>query len=201
MQEAVPVGVGAMAAVLGLDAGKVVAICAEVTGSFSADSGELVQAANFNEPAQTVIAGTKSAVERACEALKAGGARRALSLPVSAPFHSSLMRPAAEKLREVLASVEMKVPSVALVNNVDVLFEREVPRIRDALYRQAFGPVRWVECVQAIKARGVTVIVECGPGKVLAGMVPRIHASMAGLSLHDPSSLVSVEAAIQDSAT
>ena len=200
MQDAVPVGAGAMAAVLGLEAQKIVAICAQVTASFGADSAELVQAANFNEPAQTVIAGSKAAVERACEAVKAQGARRALSLPVSAPFHSSLMRPAAEKLREALASVDLKTPAIALVNNVDVAVESDVGRIRDALYRQAFGPVRWVECVQAIRSRGLTTLVECGPGKVLAGMVARIDASMSGLALFDPTSLAGAEAALREAA-
>ena len=201
MQEAVPVGVGAMAAVLGMDAVKVVAICADVTASFGAASGELVQAANFNEPMQTVIAGTKAAVERACEALKANGARRALTLPVSAPFHSSLMRSAAEKLREALAMVELQAPSLDLVNNVDASVETEPQRIRDALYRQAFGPVRWVECVQALKARGLSDVVECGPGKVLAGMVSRIDPTMTGTFLLDPASLDNVVAALQGSAT
>jgi [acyl-carrier-protein] S-malonyltransferase len=201
MQDAVPVGAGAMAAVLGLDAAKVVAICAEVTGSFGAGSAELVQAANFNEPAQTVIAGSKAAVERACEALKAQGARRALALPVSAPFHSSMMRPAAEKLREALASVDLKAPVIALVNNVDVAVESDTGRIRDALYRQAFGPVRWVECVQAIRARGLTTVLECGPGKVLTGMVARIDAAMSGMALFDPASLAGAAAVLQDAAT
>ena len=196
MQDAVPVGAGAMAAVLGLDAQKVVAVCAEVTAGFTADSGEQVQAANFNEPLQTVIAGTKAAVDRACEALKASGARRALSLPVSAPFHSALMRPAAEKLREALAAMELKKPAIDLVNNVDVATEVDVQRIRDALYRQAFGPVRWVECVQALRARGLSHIVECGPGKVLAAMVSRIDPTMTGMSLVEPAGLLTVEMAL-----
>jgi len=200
MQEAVPVGAGAMAAVLGLDAAKVSALCAEVTAGFGGGSPELVQAANFNEPAQTVIAGSKAAVERACEVLKANGARRALPLPVSAPFHSSLMRPAAEKLREALLSVDMKPPAIALVNNVDVVAEEDVRRIRDALYRQAFGAVRWVECIQALKARGLSHVVECGPGKVLTDMVQRIDSSMTGLALFDPATCDSVAAALQDTA-
>ena len=200
MQEAVPVGAGAMAAVLGLDARKVSDLCAEVTRGFGEGSAELVQAANFNEPAQTVIAGTKAAVERACEVLKAQGARRALSLPVSAPFHSSLMRPAADKLREALLAVDLKAPSIPLVNNVDVAVEQDVQRIRDALYRQAFGAVRWVECIQALRARGLNHVVECGPGKVLTGMVGRIDASMVGLALFDPASCDNVAAALQDSA-
>ena len=199
MQEAVPVGVGAMAAVLGLEAGKVAALCAEVTRGFGEGSPELVQAANFNEPSQTVIAGTKAAVERACEVLKAQGARRALPLPVSAPFHSSLMQPAAEKLREALSSVDLKAPAIALINNVDVAEEHDPQRIRDALYRQAFGAVRWVECIQALKARGLTTVVECGPGKVLTGMVARIDPAMTGLPLFDPATCDSVAVALQDS--
>ncbi len=196
MQEAVPVGTGAMAAILGLDAAKVVATCAEVTSGCGPDSPEVVEAANFNDPLQTVIAGSKAAVDRACEVLKAAGARRALPLPVSAPFHSSLMRPAAEKLREVLESVELNTPTIALVNNVDVAIEMDADRIRDALYRQAFGPVRWVECVLALKARGLTTLVECGPGKVLAGLVARIDSEMTGMPLYDPAGLQQVEAAL-----
>jgi [acyl-carrier-protein] S-malonyltransferase len=193
MQEAVPVGVGAMAAILGMDAAHVVAGCAEVMRSFDAGSMEVVEAVNFNDPAQTVIAGSKAAVEKACEVLKASGAKRTLSLPVSAPFHSSLMKPAAEKLKERLACVQFEVPSIALVNNIDVAVETSADRIRDALYRQAFGPVRWVECVQAMKARGLTTFVECGPGKVLAGMVKRIDPDLIGLALLDPKSLDEVK--------
>jgi len=200
MQNAVPVGVGAMAAVLGMDAARVVSLCAEVTASFGADTHERVEAANFNDPAQTVIAGSKLAVERACEVLKANGARRALPLPVSAPFHSSLMRPAAEKLREALASVDLGRPQLALVNNVDVALEFDAERIKDALYRQAFGPVRWVECVRALKARGLSTLVECGPGKVLAGMVARIDSAMVGLPLFDPASLEVVFATLSEDA-
>lgn len=193
MQEAVPVGVGAMAAILGMDAGKVIAGCAEVTAGFGAGSAEVVEAVNFNDPMQTVIAGSKAAVEKACEALKAAGAKRALPLPVSAPFHSSLMRPAADKLRERLESVDFAEPKVPVVNNIDVALEVEAGKIRDALYRQAFGPVRWVECVQAIKARGATTLVECGPGKVLAGMCKRIDADLTGAPLYDPATLVEVK--------
>lgn len=189
MQEAVPVGVGAMAAILGMDALRVATGCAEVTQSFGPDSAEVVEAVNFNDPAQTVIAGSKAAVEKACEVLKANGAKRALSLPVSAPFHSSLMKPAAEKLRERLESIEFSTPQIALINNIDVAVEVDADRIRDALYRQAFGPVRWVECVQAIKSRGLTSLVECGPGKVLAGMVKRIDPELTGVALLDPASL------------
>lgn len=192
MQDAVPVGTGAMAAILGMDALRVMAGCAEVTASFGTHSTEVVEAVNFNDPAQTVIAGSKAAVEKACEVLKASGAKRAMPLPVSAPFHSSLMKPAAEKLREQLESVEFGSPQMALINNIDVAVEVDADRIRDALYRQAFGPVRWVECVQAIKAHGLTTLVECGPGKVLAGMVKRIDAEMTGAPLFDPASLADV---------
>ena len=193
MQEAVPVGVGAMAAILGMDAAKVIAGCAEVTQGFGAGSAEIVEAVNFNDPAQTVIAGSKAAVDKACEVLKANGAKRALPLPVSAPFHSSLMKPAAERLKEKLASVEFLPPQIALINNVDVAVEVDADRIRDALVRQAFGPVRWVECVQAIKARGLTTVVECGPGKVLAGMVKRIDPELSGMALLDPATLADVK--------
>nr|WP_315430004.1 ACP S-malonyltransferase [uncultured Albidiferax sp.] len=197
MQDAVPVGVGAMAAILGLDATKVIAGCAEVTSAMRAlgseFAAEVVEAVNFNDPGQTVIAGSKAAVEKACEVLKASGAKRALPLPVSAPFHSSLMQPAAEKLREKLAQVSFATAQIPVVNNIDVAVETDADRIRDALVRQAFGPVRWVECMAAIKARGVTTLVECGPGKVLAGMVKRIDGSLTGLPLFDPASMAEVQ--------
>ncbi len=196
MQEAVPVGVGAMAAILGMDATKVIAGCAEATGAFGPNSTEVVEAVNFNDSAQTVIAGSKAAVDKACEILKANGAKRALLLPVSAPFHSSLMKPAAEKLKARLEDIEIAAPQITLINNIDVAVEVDADRIRDALYRQAFGPVRWVECVQALKARGLTTLVECGPGKVLAGMVKRIDAEMAGLALFDPATLEEVKGAL-----
>jgi [acyl-carrier-protein] S-malonyltransferase len=193
MQEAVPVGVGAMAAILGMDAAKVISGCAEATATFGANSLEVVEAVNFNDPLQTVIAGSKAAVDKACEILKANGAKRALPLPVSAPFHSSLMKPAAEKLKERLEDLELGSPQIPLINNIDVAIEVDADRIRDALYRQAFGPVRWVECVQAIKARGLTHVVECGPGKVLAGMVKRIDAELVGAALFDPATLADVQ--------
>jgi [acyl-carrier-protein] S-malonyltransferase len=193
MQEAVPVGVGAMAAILGMDATKVIAGCAEATGAFDPNSTEVVEAVNFNDSAQTVIAGSKAAVDKACEILKANGAKRALLLPVSAPFHSSLMKPAAEKLKARLEEIEIAAPQIKLVNNIDVAVEVDADRIRDALYRQAFGPVRWVECVQALKARGLTTLVECGPGKVLAGMVKRIDAELTGAALFDPATLAEVK--------
>jgi [acyl-carrier-protein] S-malonyltransferase len=193
MQDAVPVGVGAMAAILGLDSAKVIAGCAEVTKELGETADEVVEAVNFNDPLQTVIAGTKAAVERACVVLKAKGAKRALSLPVSAPFHSSLMKPAAARLKEKLKSVDFLAPQIALINNVDVTVEVDADRIRDALYRQAFGPVRWVECVQALKARGSTTLVECGPGKVLAGTVKRIDPDLNAMALSDPASLVELK--------
>lgn len=196
MQDAVAVGVGAMAAVLGMDAAKVIAGCKQAQATFPADSGEVVEAVNFNDPGQTVIAGSKAAVEKACEVLKAMGAKRALNLPVSAPFHSSLMKPAAEKLKEKLAATSFALPQIPVINNIDVTLEADADRIRDALYRQAFGPVRWVECVQAIKAKGIATVVECGPGKVLAGMVKRIDADMTGLPLFDPASLAEVKGAL-----
>jgi [acyl-carrier-protein] S-malonyltransferase len=189
MQQAVPVGVGAMAAVLGMDSAKVVAGCAEATASFGAGSAEIVEAVNFNDPMQTVIAGSKAAVDKACELLKANGAKRALLLPVSAPFHSSLMKPAAEALREKLTTITFAAPQIPVLNNIDVAVETDPERIRDALVRQAAGPVRWVESVQALKLRGVAAIIECGPGKVLAGMVKRIAPELEAASVYDPATL------------
>ena len=195
MQEAVPVGAGAMAAILGLEASKVISGCAEAVVSLG--GAEVVEAVNFNDPAQTVIAGTKAGVEKACEVLKAAGAKRALPLPVSAPFHSSLMKPAAEKLRVALESVVLAEPQIPVVNNIDVAVRTDAAQIRDALYRQAFGPVRWVECVQALKARGITHVVEAGPGKVLAGLTKRIDAELTGLPLFDPATLAEVMEALK----
>lgn len=185
MQEAVPAGAGAMAAILGLDADAVVAGCAEA----AAATGEVVAAANFNDPKQTVIAGTKAAVDRACELLKGRGAKRALPLAVSAPFHCPLMQPAAERLRERLAGVALAAPRIAVVNNVDVASPVDPVAIADALYRQAHQPVRWVEVVHALRARGVTHVVECGPGKVLAGLTKRIDAELVSAAVFDPPSL------------
>ena len=189
MQEAVPVGVGGMAAILGLDAQAVKAGCLEAAQI----SGEAVEAVNFNDPKQTVIAGTKAAVDKACEILKAAGAKRALLLSVSAPFHSSLMKPAAERLREKLAATPFAVPAISVLNNIDVATPTDAEALRDALYRQAFGPVRWVETIQAIKARGLTHVIECGPGKVLAGMVKRIDGDLVSATLLDPASLQEVK--------
>jgi [acyl-carrier-protein] S-malonyltransferase len=193
MQDAVPVGTGAMAAILGLGAQQVIEGCAEAVRGFGANTAEVVEAVNFNDPAQTVIAGSKAAVDKACEVLKAAGAKRALPLPVSAPFHSSLMKPAAERLKERLAATAIAAPRIPVVNNIEVKVETDPDRIRAALYQQAFGPVRWVECVQAIKARGATTVVECGPGKVLAGLAKRIDAELAGVAMYDPATLAQVK--------
>lgn len=193
MQQALPVGSGAMAAIMGMDADRVVAGCTEAMEYFGNDSVEVVEAVNFNDPMQTVVAGSKLAVDKACEILKANGAKRALLLSVSAPFHSSLMRPAAEQLRQKLSEVTFSPPQIPLINNIDIAVEMDADRIRDALYRQAFGPVRWVECVSAIKARGVFNIIECGPGKVLAGLVKRIDVDLIGAPLFDPASTAAVK--------
>lgn len=191
MQNAVPVGEGGMAAILGLDDDTVRAVCSE-----AAEAG-VVEAVNFNAPAQVVIAGAKAAVERACDIAKARGAKRALPLPVSAPFHSSLLKPASDRLRERLADIVVRAPSIPVVNNVDVAVLDDPQAIRDALVRQAAGPVRWVECVQEMGRRGVTRIVECGPGKVLAGLVKRIDPALAGGAIVDPASLAEVLQAVR----
>jgi len=183
MQAAVPVGAGAMAAVLGLSDDDVREVCAQ------AAQAEVVEAVNFNAPAQVVIAGHKAAVERACELAKAKGAKRALLLPVSAPFHSSLLKPAADVLQLALGGAEVSVPSVPVINNVDVAVVSDPAGIRDALVRQAWHPVRWVETIQAMKAQGVTHIVECGPGKVLNGLTKRIDKDLVGLAITDPASM------------
>lgn len=188
MQEAVPVGTGGMAAILGLDAAAVRAGCAQAV----AEVGQPVEAVNFNDPKQIVIAGTKAGVEKACELLKAAGAKRALSLPVSAPFHSSLMKPAAERLKAQLADTPFAEPTLPVVNNIDVAVVTQPEALRDALYRQAFGPVRWVETIEALKARGLTHVIECGPGKVLAGMVKRIDAELVTGTMFDPASLADI---------
>lgn len=189
MQDAVPVGAGAMAAVLGMEAQKVIEGCAEAQRSFGTNSTEVVEAANFNDPGQTVIAGSKAAVEKACEVLKANGAKRALLLPVSAPFHSSLMKPAADRLRERLAATSLSAPRIPVVNNIEARVETDPDRIRGALFEQAFGPVRWVDCVRAIQARGVTTVVECGPGKVLLGLTRRIDPALRAGAVYDPATL------------
>jgi len=191
MQEAVPEGQGAMAAILGLEDDAARAACAE------AAQGEAVQAVNFNAPGQVVIAGHKSAVARAIEACKARGAKRAMPLPVSAPFHSSLMQPAAAKLRTYLEKVALSEPGIPVVNNVDVKQEKDPAKIKDALVRQAASPVRWVETVRAMAEQGVTHIVECGPGKVLAGLVKRIDARVQGIAAADRATLEQALAAVK----
>lgn len=185
MQEAVPVGTGAMAAILGLEAEAVRAVCAEA----AALAQEAVEAANYNDPKQTVISGGKGGVDKACELAKTAGAKRALPLAVSAPFHSSLMKPAAERLRERLANTPLATPAIPVLNNIDVSVETDAAAIRDALYRQAFGPVRWVELVLALELRGATHIVECGPGRVLCGLVKRIDPGLLTANIADPASL------------
>jgi [acyl-carrier-protein] S-malonyltransferase len=183
MQEAVPVGQGGMAAILGLSDDEVRAACAE------AAQGQVVEPVNFNAPAQVVIAGHKAAVERACEAAKARGAKRALVLPVSAPFHSSLLRPASLRLQDYMAGLQFTAPSIPLINNVDVAIVTDPAAIRDALVRQAASPVRWVETVQKFAAEGVTHVIECGPGKVLAGLTKRINGELTGDAIVDQASL------------
>jgi [acyl-carrier-protein] S-malonyltransferase len=183
MQSAVPVGVGGMAAVLGMESQAVIAACAD------AAQGQIVEAVNFNAPDQTVIAGHQEAVDRACALVKERGAKRALPLAVSAPFHSSLLAPAAEALRERLAQTAVNTPLIQVVNNVDVAIERDADRIRDALSRQAMRPVRWVEVIEKLSANGVTTMIECGPGKVLTGLVKRIAPQVTTLAINDQSSL------------
>ena len=190
MQEAVPVGAGAMYAILGLDGDAVRAGCAQA----AAETGEAIEAVNFNDPKQTVIAGSKAGADRAAEILKAAGAKRALPLPVSAPFHSSLMKPAAERLKEKLASVQFQPAAFPVINNIDVAVTGGDAALRDALYRQAFGPVRWVEVVQALKARGLAHLIEAGPGKVLSGMAKRIDAELQATCVFDPASLAEARA-------
>jgi [acyl-carrier-protein] S-malonyltransferase len=196
MQEAVAVGQGAMAAILGLSATEVLQGCAQALAQCGAGSSEVVAAANFNDPGQTVIAGTRAGVEKACELLKSMGAKRTLPLPVSAPFHCALMKPAAERLRERLAQIPLQTPNIAVINNIDVAAPTDPDLIRDALYRQAFGPVRWVECIAALRARGATHIIECGPGKVLTGMVKRIAPELHTGAIFDPASLTQTRASL-----
>lgn len=183
MQEAVPVGQGGMAAILGLSDDDVRAACAEGA------QGEVVEAVNFNAPAQVVIAGHKGAVDRACELAKAKGAKRALPLPVSAPFHSSLLKPASDRLHDYMETLTFTAPRIPLINNVDVAIEQQVNAIKDALVRQAASPVRWVETVQKMAGEGVTHVIECGPGKVLTGLVKRINGELIGEAIVDHASL------------
>ena len=193
MQTAVPVGTGGMAAILGLDDATVIKVCAEA----SAASGSVVEAVNFNAPGQVVIAGASDAVSKACELLKAAGAKRALPLPVSAPFHSSLLQPASEKLKGYLANIEFKAPTIPVINNVDVEILHDPNAIKDALVRQAAKPVRWQETIQAMAGQGITHVVECGPGKVLAGLTKRIHDQVTGVPVFDDASLTEVLASLK----
>jgi [acyl-carrier-protein] S-malonyltransferase len=187
MQEAVPMGTGAMAAILGLDDDAVRAACVESA------QGEVVEAVNFNAPNQVVIAGNKTAVERAAAACKARGAKRALMLPVSAPFHSSLLKPAADRLADYMQSVSFAAPAIPVVNNVDVAVVNEPAEIKAALARQACSPVRWVEVIKHLASVGVTHVAECGPGKVLAGMITRIDKSLLGFAITEPASLAQIK--------
>ena len=191
MQEAVPVGTGAMAAILNLDDDKIREACIEAAEKIG--NGEVVEPVNFNGPGQTVIAGSKAAVEAACEGCKSRGAKRAVLLPVSAPFHSSLIRPAADRLAARLTELDFLAPKIPVVNNVDVAIETDPIKIKDALVRQAYSPVRWVETMQKIATMNVTTVAECGPGKVLSGLVKRCADSLTGLALAD---LASIEANI-----
>lgn len=186
MQDAVPVGTGAMMAILGLDSAQVRHACEQA----ARDSGEIVSAANYNDPKQTVIAGTRAGVDMAVDLLKRLGAKKAMPLSVSAPFHCALMKPAAERLKARLADTPIRTPTIPVVNNIDVAVETDPDRIRDALYRQAFGPVRWVELVGAVQGRGVQHLFECGPGRVLSKMIKRIvpEGTVTGVVL-DPATL------------
>jgi len=185
MQSAVPVGTGGMAAILGLDDAAVIQVCEEA----STASGSIVEAVNFNAPGQVVIAGASDAVTKACELLKAAGAKRALPLPVSAPFHSSLLQPASEKLKTYLANIEFNAPTIPVINNVDVQILNDPQAIKDALVRQAAKPVRWQETIQAMAQQGIAQVVECGPGKVLAGLTKRINDQVSGVPVFDEASL------------
>ncbi|MGZ8288328.1 MAG: ACP S-malonyltransferase [Telluria sp.] len=193
MQEAVPVGQGGMAVILGLGADAVRAVCVEAA---AADPSLVVEPVNFNEPTQIVIAGHNAAVERACELAKAAGAKRAMKLAVSAPFHSSLLKPASDRLRDYMENIAFSAPQIDLINNVDVAIETDPARIKDALVRQAASSVRWVETMQKMAADGVTQVIECAPSKVLIGMAKRIDANLAGEALVDQASLERVLAAI-----
>lgn len=191
MQEAVPVGQGGMAVVLGLQADDVRAVCAE------AAQGEVVEAVNFNEPTQIVIAGHAAAIDRACEIAKAKGAKRAMKLSVSAPFHSSLLKPASDRLREYMGKLTFNTPRIDLINNVDVAILNDPEQIKDALVRQAAGPVRWVETMQKMAAEGVTQVIECAPSKTLIGMAKRIDPVLVGEALVDQAALDRVLATIK----
>jgi [acyl-carrier-protein] S-malonyltransferase len=191
MQDAVPVGQGTMAVILGLAADDVRALCVE------AAQGQVVEAVNFNEPTQIVIAGHTAAIDRACELAKAKGAKRAMKLAVSAPFHSSLLKPASDRLRAYMAGIEFSEPQIDLINNVDAAILNDPDAIKDALVRQAAGPVRWVEAMQKMAASGVTQVIECAPSKVLIGMAKRIDPVLVGEALTDQASLERMLAAVK----
>lgn len=191
MQEAVPAGEGAMAAILGMDPETIKQICA------ASEQGQVVQAVNFNAPEQTVIAGHAAAVQRAADECKAKGAKRAVMLPVSAPFHCSLMQPAAEKLKLRLESLTLNAPQIPVVNNVDVAVVSDPAQIKDALVRQAAAPVRWVETMQAMQRAGVTQVLECGPGKVLSGVAKRCADGIVGVAMADLAGLEAALAAVK----
>jgi [acyl-carrier-protein] S-malonyltransferase len=193
MQSAVPLGTGGMAAILGLDDASVIKVCAEA----AAASGGVVEAVNFNAPGQVVIAGSSDAVTKACELLKMAGAMRALPLPVSAPFHSSLLQPASEKLKAYLANIEFKAPTITMINNVDVEILHDPVAIKEALVRQAAKPVRWHETIQFMAVQGITKVVECGPGKVLASLTKRINDQVTGVPVFDEASLSEVLASFK----
>ena len=192
MQDAVPVGQGGMAVILGLAADDVRAVCIE------AAQGEVVEAVNFNEPTQIVIAGHTAAIDRACEIAKAKGAKRAMKLAVSAPFHSSLLKPASDRLRTYMAELKFAAPQIDVINNVDVAVLNDPEQIKDALVRQAAGPVRWVETMQKMAADGVTQVIECAPSKTLIGMAKRIDANLVGEALVDQAALERVLASISE---
>ena len=191
MQEAVPVGQGGMAAILGLSDEDVIAACKE------AAQGQVVEPANFNAPSQLVIAGHKEAIARACEIAKAKGAKRALPLSVSAPFHSSLLKPASDRLREYMANLSFSAPKIPLINNVDVAIINDPVAIKDALVRQAASPVRWVETINKMASMGITQTIECGPGRVLAGLSKRINDAVTGDAIVDQASLDKVLEALK----
>lgn len=191
MQEAVPVGEGGMAAILGLSDADVIAACAE------AAQGEVVEPANFNAPSQLVIAGHKGAIARACDIAKAKGAKRALPLSVSAPFHSSLLKPASDRLRDYMANLTFSMPKIPLINNVDVAIVNDTAAIKDALVRQAASPVRWVETINKMAGMGITSAVECGPGRVLAGLSKRINEAVTGEAIYDQATLDKVLEALK----
>lgn len=191
MQDAVPVGQGGMAVVLGLQADEVRAVCVE------AAQGEVVEAVNFNEPTQIVIAGHAGAIDRACEIAKARGAKRAMKLAVSAPFHSSLLKPASDRLRDYMENIAFAAPRIDLINNVDVAILNDPAAIKDALVRQAAGPVRWVETMQKMALDGVTQVIECAPSKTLIGMAKRIDPALVGEALVDQAALERILSAIK----